>query len=200
VKNVIALLLLAVASGGQRPTATRSFAWNWQNAQELTVAGQALSTSRDISPSDRTRLLEALVEQFKGESKPRERAARARVKPLDLNGDGVPEIVCQASDDQMCSPTGNCSFWIFGRDSGGYRLLLKKAAIQTFTIQRNRTDGYFDVVLGMHRSATEQELFLYRFHDGRYGRTACYDAKWTYLGKDGESHDPKEPRITPCPR
>jgi hypothetical protein len=200
VKNVFALLLLVVASSGQRPIAARSFAWTWQNAQELTVAGQSLSTSKDISPSDRTRLLEALVEQFKGESKPRERAARTRVKPLDLNGDGVPEVVCQASDDQMCSPTGNCTFWIFRRDSTGYRLLLKKAAIQTFTIQRTQTEGYFDVVLGMHGFATEQELFLYRFRDGRYRRTACYQAKWTYLGKDGEYHDLKEPRITPCPR
>lgn len=201
VKNVIAaFLLLVVASRAQGPTATRSFAWNWRDAQELTVASQTSATSKDISASDRSRLLQALIAQFKDKSEATKWAAITRIKLLDLNGDGVPEVVCQASDDQSCSPTGNCSFWIFQKDTTGYRLLLKRAAIQTFTIQPTQTDGYFDLVLGRHSSATEQGLFLYQFHDGRYRLTGCYDANWTYLGKDGEYHDLKEPRMKPCLR
>jgi len=100
----------------------------------------------------------------------------------------------------MCSPTGNCPFWVFRKMKAAYRLLLEKEAIQTFTIQRTQTNGYLDLVLGMHGSATEQGLFVNQFRDGRYRRTACYDASWTYLGNDGENHDLKVPRITPCPK
>jgi hypothetical protein len=75
---------------------------------------------------------------------------------------------------------------------------LEKGAVQDFTIQPTQTNGYFDLVLGMHGSATEQSLFLYQFRDGRYRRTGCYDANWTYLGKDGEYHHLKQPRITAC--
>jgi hypothetical protein len=51
----------------------------------------------------------------------------------------------------------------------------------------------------MHGSATEQGLFVYRFANGRYRRSACYDANWQRLVGD-EWQDLKEPMITPCGR
>lgn len=142
-------------------------------------------------------LLNALTARFKGDSNAKSKAADTRVRLVDLNGDGVPEVISQASGD-ICSPTGNCPFWVFQKTGAKYRLILEKWAVQDFTVQPTQTNGYFDLVLGMHGSATEQGLFLYQFRDGRYRKAGCYDANWTYLGKDGEYHDLKQPRITPC--
>jgi hypothetical protein len=176
---------------------TLGFQWNWKESEE---ARNRVATSEGISPADRTKLLNALATRFKGDPKPNKEAAETRVKLVDLNDDGVAEAIAQPVGEPNCSPTGNCPFWVFQRTADGYRLLLNKAGVQTFTVQPTRTNGFLDLVLGMHGSATEQTLFEYRFRDGRYRQTGCYDANWEYLGKDGEYHNLKEPRKTPCQR
>jgi hypothetical protein len=191
--------LLAVACAARQPPAKRppGLQWNWKESQE---AKNTVATSVGIGPADRTMLLKALAARFKGDPDPKKRAEETRVKLIDLNDDDVAEVIAQPVDDVNCSPAGNCPFWVFQRTTDGYRLLLKKAVIQTFTVQPTRTSGYRDLVLGMHGSATEQTLFEYRFRDGLYRQTGCYDANWEYLGKDGVYHDLKEPRKTPCQR
>jgi hypothetical protein len=140
-----------------------------------------------------------LVAQLKDDPEAVKLAAETRVKFVDLNGDGVPEVIAQpVGNNYVCSPTGNCAFWVFQKTAGGYKLIAEKGAVQTFTIQRTRTNGFLDLVLNMHGSATSRGLYVYRFRDGKYRRTDCYGANWTYLGKDGEVHDLEEPRITPC--
>jgi hypothetical protein len=193
------LLLLAVISHAQNPPIKRTlgFQWNWRDAQYLSGL-QMVGTSKDISTEDRALLLNALTPQYKEYPDPRKRAAETSLKVVDLNGDGVPEVICQPRGVGFCSPTGNCPFWVFQKTSLGYKLVLQKGSVQNFTIQPTRTNGYLDLVLGTHGSATEQTLYVYRFRDGRYRRTDCYDADWRYLGKDGEYHDSKEPQITPC--
>ena len=89
----------------------------------------SLATSKDIGELERAELLDALAEQFKGYPQPTENAAETRVKLADLNGDGVPEAICQATDDESCSPTGNCSFWIFQKGATGYKLILSRPAM-----------------------------------------------------------------------
>ena len=74
-RNVIAgLLLLIVASLAQGPAPNPAFTWDWRDAQELMSAGQTLATSKDISASERTKLLDSLAEEFKGYSEPTKRA------------------------------------------------------------------------------------------------------------------------------
>ena len=124
-------------------------------------------------------------------------AAATRVKLVDLNGDGTPEIIAQGIGD-VCSPTGNCPFWVFQKVASGYKVVLEKGAVQSFTVQPTRSNGYFDLVLGMHGSATEQGLYLYQFGQGRYRSIACYYANWSYLDDNGRVRELKEPRITPC--
>src|ERR1035438_9964183 len=111
----------------------------------------------------------------------------------------MPEVIAQPSDRESCSPTGNCTFLVFMRSGRGYRLLLKRIAIQTFAVRPARTNGFKDLVLGQHGSATEKELFLYHFVDRRYRKVACFDANWTRLVGD-ELEELKEPLITPCKR
>ncbi|MGB8887799.1 MAG: hypothetical protein WCC87_13810 [Candidatus Korobacteraceae bacterium] len=197
--SVLFLLLLISTSYAQNPrvTQTLDFRWNWRDAQHLT-GSDTVGTSKDISATDRALLLEALASQFKAYTNPRERAAETGAKIIDLNGDGVPEIICQAIGSDVCSVTGNCPLWIFQKTVTGYKLVLQADSVQNFTIQPTRSNGFLDLVLGRHESATEQTLFLARFRDGQYFRGACYQADWTYLGKDGDYHDSEEPLITPC--
>ena len=193
------LLLFSAICHAQATSAkqTAVFQWNWRDTQSLTGI-ETVATSKDISADDRAMLLDSLLPQFKNSANPKEQALQTRVKLVDLNGDGVPELICQASGFDLCSPTGNCAFWIFQKTPAGYRRLLSRGSVQNFTIQPTRTSGFADLVLGMHGSATEQVLSLYRFREGQYRKAGCYDASWQYLGKDGEYHDSKQPRITPC--
>jgi hypothetical protein len=196
---VSAFLLFSAICHGQATAAkqTLAFQWNWRDTQSLTGM-ETVATSNDISANDRAMLLDSLLPYFKNSANPKERALQTRVRPVDLNSDGVPELICQASGLDLCSPTGNCAFWIFQKTLGGYRLLLSRGSVQNFTVQPTGTSGFADLVLGIHGSATEQGLSLYRFHEGRYRKVGCYEANWQYLGKDGEYHDSKEPKMTPC--
>lgn len=195
-RYVVAIALLVVSFAGQPTRASKSeeFEWNWRDSQ---TAETTLSESKKISAHDRALLISALTTRFKDDSSPKSRAAETRVSMIDLNGDRVPEVIAQPIGD-VCSPTGNCPFWVFKKTATGYSLILARSAIQTFTIQRARTNGYSDLVLGMHGSATSSDLFLYKFSNGRYRRAGCYEANWSYLDENDEIHDLEEPRISPC--
>jgi hypothetical protein len=208
---IFALLLISTATvaGAQQPAKSPPipFHWNSKDWQELGGADR-VSQLKSLSSVESDRILDALVERFKpgkGEADShnaeelRAQAAETRIKFVDLNGDGVPEVIAQASDDEFCGATGNCAFWVFMRSGPACKLILSANAIQTFTIQQTKTNGFFDLVLGMHGSATEQGLFVYQFMNGRYWRGACYDANWARL-VNGELQDLKAPIITPCKR
>jgi hypothetical protein len=188
------LLALARVSPCQKIPG-KAFHWNWRDNQS---AENPLASEKHLTSTERNSLLDALTHQYKGEIHPEKLAAETPVELIDLNGDGVAEVVAQAVSGDFCSPTGNCAFWVFEKSASGYKLILQKGAVQFFTIQPTRTNGFIDLVLGMHGSATEQGLYLYRFSKGRYRRAACYLANWTFLDKNEEVHELKEPRITPC--
>lgn len=203
-KNVFAALVVLIVTCipcvTQKPPAkqTTRFDWNWRDVQYL--GEQTVATSNDIGPDERSALVEALVAQFRGDPNARESAAQTRIKLVQLNGNGAPEIAAQASGERSCSPTGNCPFWVFQKHGAGYKLILEKGAAQGFGVQPTRTNGFSDLVLTMHGSATEEDLYVYQFLDGRYRQTGCYEANWTSLSKEGEYRDLKEPKITPCPK
>jgi len=198
---ILVLVFSGAVCGAQNPTAQTgtAFRWDWRNAQYLNGT-ETVGTSPKISTEDRKLLTDALVLQFKDYANAQEKAANTGVKMVDLNGDGTPEVICQARGVEVCSATGNCPLWVFEKTAAGYKLLLQGGAVQTFTIQPTRTNGYLDLVLGRHESATEQTLFLSEYRGGEYRLSGCYDADWRYLGKDGEYHDSKEAKIEPCHR
>lgn len=165
-------------------------------------ADQSLRNAK-LSQSKRRAIAVAIADQLRplmadfeieSEEQLKKAALDTRVKLIDLNNDGIPEVIAQSMVG--CGATGNCMFWIFQRFPRGYRLLLKGGA-QTFTIQRTRTDGFRDIVLAMHGSATDAGLTEYRYIDGTYRDIACYDASWIVF-KGDERRELKEPRITPC--
>jgi hypothetical protein len=183
-------------------SASTRFRWNWRKNE--TDDWQSVSKSKTLSPKDRAALIDALVAQFRpsvskmSDQEVREFVAtQIRVKAVDLGGHGPTEYLALSSDHEGCSPTGNCEAWVFKQTKDGYSKILHRTATQTFTIQPTITNGFHDLVLGQHGSATDAGLTLYRFDGAKYRRLACYDANCEYLGKDGEYHSLKEPRITP---
>ena len=191
------LMLLVVLSAAQRtPQRTPKFQWGQGQPQEL---DKALADYNNISAEDRTALLHAFAREYSdypSPPNPMERAEQTRVKFIDLNGDGVPEVIEQPIGN-ICGAV-NCPVYVFQETGTNYRVILKKGAAQTITVQRTRTNGYVDVVVGMHGSATEEGLFVYQFSGGQYRRTHCYNESLTEVGKDGEVHELETPRITPC--
>ena len=120
------------------------------------------------------------------------------VKLLDLNGDGIPEVIVQGpgGGSRNCSPTGNCQFWVFQRTNEGYTLVLDGMA-QTFHIEKSRTNGWRDIVVSMHDSATRSSLTVFAFARTRYVDMACYVREWEVLEGD-TLRKLKKPRMTPC--
>jgi hypothetical protein len=117
-----------------------------------------------------------------------------RVKMIDLNADGVPEIIAQGMVN--CGATGNCPFWVFRKSKSGYELLLEGEG-QTFTVQAVGASGFRDIVLSRHGSYSSGDLIHYQYQEGAYREAGCYEYNWTLLEGD-KVRELKEPRVNPC--
>jgi len=122
---------------------------------------------------------------------------------VDLNGDGKPEVIAQAFGIKAgCGATGNCPIWIFMKAANGYQLLLDTrdkegiGGVELITVEDSRTNGFNDLVLASDDSASEKTLEVFRYRNGLYRESACYDANWQSLA--GEMHYLKQPVITMC--
>ena len=207
-----ALFLAALPlCSGQRPAdvpspSRREFHWDPDRSQELDVKDK-ITRVKGLGESDRNALIGMIAAQLQrdmgdegGSSMQQWRAAAAqtRIKLVDLNGDGVPEVIAQGvGDDAGCSATGNCPIWVFIKAGIAYKVVLDASSVQTFTIQPTRTNGFSDLVLGTHGSAFVEELHWYRYNNGRYRDTACYIANWRRRVGD-DYQDLKHPDVTPC--
>ena len=203
--HLIVLVCLLTAVSAQETSKAGGFQWDWRTAKEL-CPQNSISKSSDLSDVERASLVAAVLSQLNnlhshldrlGEQELQKDATDARVEVLNLGGDGRKEAIVQAVGIVPCSVTGNCDFWVFKRSGQGYSVILHGIA-QSFTIQPTHTNGWSDIVLVRHGSATVAGLKLYRFSGSVYRRHACYDASWQYLGSDGESHRLQDPQITRC--
>lgn len=193
-------VLLVQAARPAKPA--RDFHWNWHDAQALRASDSLRNAQMDAN--EKSAIAAALKAQIRpyltdlgddSASKLEEEAFNTRVKLIDLNQDGTPEVIAQAM--VACGASGNCPFWILRKEAGGYKLLLDDSA-ETFTIQKTRTNGYSDIVLALHDSAFEQTLDVYQYADGEYkGSPGCYSAIVAVMEADG-IHQLAEPRVTPC--
>ncbi|WP_263355792.1 hypothetical protein [Acidicapsa ligni] len=206
---ILTSLLISNPVIGQRKP-VHALHWDFHHSQELT-GENSIQKAHDLTPTDRAALitfLEAAMRPLMGNSEDeiqsaselRHVAEETRLRLVDLNGDGKPEIILQAMGLKAgCGATGNCSIWVLERTATGYSQLVQGSTfkVQTFTVQGEQTNGYKDLVLGMHGSASEQTLFLLRYKDGKYYRSGCYDANWEIVSEDS-IQQLKAPKITPC--
>jgi len=119
---------------------------------------------------------------------------------VDLNRDGVPELVIRGQGGFICGAYW-CPYWIYRRPSNGYERVLDAGNIQLLEPLATMTHGYRDVRTWMHGSAWESGVTLYAFDGRRYRAVKCTDYKYTYLDSRNEWRELKQPRITQesCP-
>jgi hypothetical protein len=129
----------------------------------------SIAQSKALTSKERAGLIKAVASQLRpfmsdlgieSEQQLREAAARTRIKAFDLSGKGVGEFVAQGvgvgpEPPRLCSPTGNCEFWVFRQNGDKYSVILHRIATQSFTIQPTLTNGFHDLVLNQHGSAFE---------------------------------------------
>jgi hypothetical protein len=101
------------------------------------------------------------------------------------------------TDQSGCSPTGNCSILVLRPIKKQYRVVLE-AIGQTFTATSARANGFHDIQVRMHGSATMSTVKIYKFNGTRYVRTGCYDEISGELDKEGNLQELDKPRRTPC--
>lgn len=105
----------------------------------------------------------------------------------------TPALAVQAGGDELCSPTGNCFFWII--DLQHHRILLSSIAIQLFSVDRTSAHDLPDIITRMHGSATEADLTRWRYEGSQYIRQSCATIEYA----DADDNAYKEPKIDPHP-
>jgi hypothetical protein len=193
--------LKGTTAQSEKASANPGFHWNWKDWQELS-AEQSLRKAQLVYQQKKA-IASAIADairpmmsdlEIQSETELQKAALDTRVKMIDLNGDGVPEVVAQGMVN--CGATGNCPFWVFRKAKFGYELLLEGEA-QTFTIQTSSSNEFRDIVLARHGSYDSGDLAYYVYRKGLYQEAGCYDYNWSVLEGD-KVRELKEPRITPC--
>ena len=183
------LLLAALAA----PAAPVAATWPIEHLHQATMP---LSRLPAADRATITRMLRPrLGPLFQGQSPQVVAKALLSFRVERLRLDGLIAVAVEPSQlNDLCSPTGNCSFWII--DLRHRRFLLDTIGVQMFTADTAPPHGMPDIVTRMHGSATESDLTRWSFQGNRYLRSAC--AALEYADVDGKAR--KEPTITshPC--
>ena len=89
---------------------------------------------------------------------------------LDLNNDGVLELIIMEKDHFGCGASGNCVAWIYQETTDGYKLLTEEDDFggQEIIPQRTMTKGYLDLITSWHWSATETLITTYKWNGRQY--------------------------------
>ncbi|MGA9071921.1 MAG: hypothetical protein WB424_16785 [Terracidiphilus sp.] len=163
------LLIMAVFALAQNPASqtpkSKRFYWSVGKAHELDYK-KTIRNSPELNPDERAALLKAvaalirpLMDDLKiGSERERLKIAEdTRIKMVDLNGDGIPEVIAQAVGfNEGCGATGNCSIWIFMKTENGYKLLSVDHEMlgQLITVENTHSNGFNDLVIAFHDSAS----------------------------------------------
>jgi hypothetical protein len=115
---------------------------------------------------------------------------------FDLNADRTPEVVIKGKEC-LCSPTGNCSFWIYRRGGSGYHELLEAEGVHRYHFLSSRSHGYRDLVASMHGSAYDSTVFLFRFDGKRYRLRECYERSYHEIDSKGIEQGVAETESSP---
>jgi hypothetical protein len=189
---VLVGMMLGVAWGRQQGNvgSDSDFRWTDRHAAPLSER-ETLRNTRHLTRQEKRELVRVMV----AEMKPFEAdinvlppeslytvAKDMRLKTVDLNGDGRREVMLQAYSFSLCGATGNCQFWVYERQGRGFRKLLDSrgkdgvGGIRLIEVRRTRTNGYLDLVLGVHDSCCEEGLEYYRYRGGEYRLAGSYIA------------------------
>lgn len=189
---IAALFAVAVAA---------DFVWDWRNQEVIGKSDQSLKNTSKLTEPARAELLDAVVLRLQkpladrgyGDERIREIASTTRLRFVELGG-GKPLILATSLGlEGGCDELNNCPFWIFQHEQDGYVSLVDTVAA-SYTVQPTQTNGYSDLVLSRHVSASESRLTLYQYDGKTYAEGGCYVATFA-APKDG---DVGEPEIAGC--
>jgi hypothetical protein len=193
---LLAFTLVATGNGQTNPTsAPEHFRWSERRAHELDYH-HTIATAADLTAQERSELLSAVLNRFKHPVSPHDAAmfedmtdeelaklaGDTRIDYFDLNGDGTNETIAQGNGLGACGGTGNCILMVFLRTPQGLKLILDSRAgkwgggVEKIRVLDTSTNGFRDVVLASHISASDRTLALYRYSDGGYRPVECYYA------------------------
>lgn len=170
--------------------------WNsWQSQYpEVNIAEVPLPAA------DRAAVEATIIKTLKrddrtlSEDELRQLAQATQLKLLDLTGDGVPEVIAEGRDQKgyLCSPTGNCPWWVLRKEGTRYLPILEDIGKGLSTDCRPKQRPCAIAVF-MHGSATETTIREHRMSNGRYRVVAEYEYVWP-LDENGETA--KKPIVT----
>ena len=97
---------------------------------------------------------------------------------LDLNSDGVNEILVRGKAVPLCGAVGNCAFWIFKKQGRRFRLIFEGSdyvdrAEMGEQILKTKTNGHFDLLLRGHFSAAHTGFYYYKYDGKKYRPSRC---------------------------
>lgn len=209
---MIAVLLFGMHLSGLCQNTQSHFYWSRRKAEEIPVH-QNIARSTELTPEEKQKLGSALVAeirpymrdmQISSEKELLGVVARTRVKLVDLNNDGTPEVLAHAFGwEEGCGSTGNCPFWVFRKTENGFKKLLDTrgpdgvGGMEFFTISDKSTNGFRDIVLASSESGGERSLLVYRFRKIAYAESECYTAAYINT-KGGQFRQLKVPEISRC--
>lgn len=178
------------------------FDWNWRSQETIGRNDPSVGNTSRLTEDERFALINAVVvrldkpmaERGYDNERIREIASTTRLRFVDIGGEGKTLVFATSLGlEGGCDALANCPLWIFRHGDDGYVSVLDTVGA-SYTIQPTSANGFSDLVIMRHESATESHLTLYSYADGKYNEAGCYTAHWS-APKDGEIQDPE---IAPC--
>jgi hypothetical protein len=204
---VIAFSAFAQKSANFVPS---GFKWAPGTFTELDFT-HTISSAKDLPAPERASLIAAIATQLRlfktdseitSEHELRHVALQSRFKFVDLNEDGIPEVIVQPVGLKAgCGGTGNCPFWVFLKTAHGYKVILDTrdkdgiGGIELHRIEPALHGGFHDISVASHDSASARTVLIYGFRQNYYHLIRCYSLSW--LSQPGMKYR-KTPSITPC--
>jgi hypothetical protein len=134
--------------------------------EDLDVIVQLLS--KDIDPSD-------CLESEKNPA--RHKIVRNfRIEKIQLAADDKTQYIVEGWGSCVCGTTGNCPVWILEKRDKGFTVLFSNGGyggFNGFSIEETNTNGYKDLILRYHDSASSYGLYVYRFSKDGYKLFQC---------------------------
>jgi hypothetical protein len=195
--------LLAV-NVGLTALGQRQFHWQWRKMQEDHFSQRPIIRQMKASQNFRIALTEAVVRSMRADKDvfgdvPNAElwvlASNESYEWVDLDGDGIPELVTGGFGVDQCGGTGNCILQVFRRNGSKFDLILYSREEQ---IMIDRSGPKPLLMLYTHSSAIEGDLEVYAFPQCQKAKLVySYDVWW---GGPAGGAAYKSPRLEPAKR
>jgi hypothetical protein len=102
------------------------------------------------------------------------------VEKIDLNHDGQLEFMVEGVLGTMLCGASNCPSWVYRKAGNTYKLLLSDSG-SGISLERSSTNGYRDLRVSGHYSASETYVTIHKFDGNKYRAKDC--SIHEYVGK-----------------